>query len=804
MTYNQSATEMNSIEKEITSVDGVPKYTSRTIRKIGTEKEVFGDNNSKSFKYSVYTEEPRRIVDNDINSLLRDNKGEFLRQNYLFLISKYERTLQESSDINKNIEENFKKIETLKNDFQKLKEEKSKKQTDILNYLSNKESLEEIYRNKINYLKDRGCEIPTKLEKRNINHKLKSLKIKKHNENLSYGINEEKETEIKIDEIKKSDKMKFNEQIISFAEEILNKKDDTELINKIKSKINIAYNIFFSEISSNSKFDENSVISQFFSRIGLYISNQSLGRYSESDMSKFLRYLLKINNINIQIFQIMKFLNKNYKEQKIEKMNQINILNKKNEVLKERKDILDKKCEKYEKIIEQNKEYINHYKQSKKNDNTEGKNQKRKFIIVSDHSFFGMGNKLNLLNKVNKLRKIEYYDTYTRKKERLDNYENILLRNENIQEYKSTDNIKEKTRKYGSKYYLKKSFDSKSKNMQNHIKNKSFKKRNSNDKIFSESVSVGNKNVTFTESSKIIKEQKGKHIMIKKPNQQEKSKTNISKEDLKIKNSNSNTLYYDNSKDVETDINSKNQSDSTLNNQNNKNDLTIKNNNKKNDKEKFMLNNYNNIQPKVIHTEKPNKIINNNIDINQNKIDRIKNNNKYKNNILGKILVKIKKEEENTNIINYTKKNINTPKNRFNGINIINNINKSETRADLCESKSSDIKISSIGNLNYYEGIYNRNNTNFNYFNSDGIKNEIYLTNTNINNYIHQVNKNTKEDEKAKKKTNYNFHNIIPDNIRSNKRVYTSYNLNINKDNNNINRHSSIESNKIINENQNN
>jgi hypothetical protein len=88
-----------------------------------------------------------------------------------------------------------------------------------------------------------------------------------------------------------------------------------------------------------------------------------------------------------------------------------------------------------------------------------------------------MGNKLNLLNKVNKLRKIEYYDTYTRKKERLDNYENILLRNENIQEYKSTDNIKEKTRKDGSKYYLKKSFESKSKNMQNHIKNKSLKKK---------------------------------------------------------------------------------------------------------------------------------------------------------------------------------------------------------------------------------------------------------------------------------------------------------------------------------------
>jgi hypothetical protein len=226
---------------------------------------------------------------------------------------------------------------------------------------------------------------------------------------------------------------------------------------------------------------------------------------------------------------------------------------------------LDKKCEKYEKIIEQNKDYINHYKQSKKNDNTEGKKQKRKFIIISDHSFFGMGNKLNLLNKVNKLRKIEYYDTYTRKKESLNNYENILLTNENLQENESIDNNKEETRKYGSKYNLKKSFDSKSKNMQNNMKNKSYTKKNSNDRIFSESVGVENKNVTFTESSKIIKEQKGKQIMIKKSNQQEKIKTNISKDDLKIKNSNSNTLYYDDSKDVETDINSKNQSDSTLN-----------------------------------------------------------------------------------------------------------------------------------------------------------------------------------------------------------------------------------------------
>ena len=40
-----------------------------------------------------------------------------------------------------------KKIEELKNNLTILKEEKNKKQNDIMNLLSNKESLEEIYKN---------------------------------------------------------------------------------------------------------------------------------------------------------------------------------------------------------------------------------------------------------------------------------------------------------------------------------------------------------------------------------------------------------------------------------------------------------------------------------------------------------------------------------------------------------------------------------------------------------------------------------------------------------------------------------
>ena len=57
--------------------------------------------------------------------------------------------------------------------------------------------------------------------------------------------------------------------------------------------------------------------------------------------------------------------------------NKINNLKKRNENLKEKKIICDKNIEKYEKIIQKNKEYIQNLKQN--NDEIdEGRNKKRK------------------------------------------------------------------------------------------------------------------------------------------------------------------------------------------------------------------------------------------------------------------------------------------------------------------------------------------------------------------------------------------------------------------------------------------
>jgi hypothetical protein len=317
--------------------------------------------------------------------------SDFLKKKHLFIISKYEQILLVSSDLYKKIEENSKMIEDLDMNLKKLKEEKKKKQADIVNYLSNKESLEEIYKNKLKFLVKQKK--PADSKENEINLNLDSLK----DESQYYSIDDEKEIEIKIEEIKKSDQAKFTEQVINLAEEIFNKEKEEDFIDKVKSKVKIAYNIFFSEISSNVSNNDDSIISHFLSRIGLYISNHSLGLYSETVVNKFLRYLLKINSTDAEISQTMKFLNKKYKEQKEEIKNKIKNLKETNEDLKEKKNINDIKIEKYEKIIQKNKELIQN---EKENENKEENTGKRRYTVHTlNRNHLKRGNNLSIGNK---------------------------------------------------------------------------------------------------------------------------------------------------------------------------------------------------------------------------------------------------------------------------------------------------------------------------------------------------------------------------------------------------------------------
>ena len=395
MSANPKASEEKNIEQIKASEDVNPENASKEVEQDDFEKELNNYFEKRKNRNTVYShraiQKPQLTDTNSLFQLNTMDYSDFLKKKHLFIISKYEQILLVSSDLYKKIEENSKMIEDLDMNLKKLKEEKKKKQADIVNYLSNKESLEEIYKNKLKFLVKQKK--PADSKENEINLNLDSLK----DESQYYSIDDEKEIEIKIEEIKKSDQAKFTEQVINLAEEIFNKEKEEDFIDKVKSKVKIAYNIFFSEISSNVSNNDDSIISHFLSRIGLYISNHSLGLYSETVVNKFLRYLLKINSTDAEISQTMKFLNKKYKEQKEEIKNKITNLKETNEDLKEKKNINDIKIEKYEKIIQKNKELIQN---EKENENKEENTGKRRYTVHTlNRNHLKRGNNLSIGNK---------------------------------------------------------------------------------------------------------------------------------------------------------------------------------------------------------------------------------------------------------------------------------------------------------------------------------------------------------------------------------------------------------------------
>ena len=313
------------------------------------------------------------------------NMSNLLYQEYLMTNSKYQKTISEIDNLNKKITEGNKKIEKLTENLKKLKEDKKQKQLDIVNLLSNKESLEEIYKNKVSYLiksKDLKLKRDRINEKVNIvdnnnNNKINDNDNNKDNNNFdeikthllsdseAFKIDLEKEMEIKVEEIQRSEKQKFIEQVISFIEEIFQGNEE-EFCKQIREKINLAYKIFFTEISSTN-INEDFIISNFFLRISLFISNHSLGNYSEKNINKFLRYLLKINSIGVIILQVIKFLNKKYKEVKKEIKEQINNLKKRDENYKDKIIMLEKNKEEMKQFIDKNSELFKDMKNTSNN-----------------------------------------------------------------------------------------------------------------------------------------------------------------------------------------------------------------------------------------------------------------------------------------------------------------------------------------------------------------------------------------------------------------------------------------------------
>ena len=246
------------------------------------------------------------------------------QKKYLISKTQYHKLISNLSEIDIKLKENNDMIEKLNIDLNELKQTKKKKQQEIMELLSNKESLEEIVENKINSFINNGPKLmlikndningqninsdnnnnndngeeqtnPNTNDSNNSNEENKNNendnKSHKKKESSSSSLSSEgiNLIDIKFEEIKQSNQNKFQEQVVSFFEHFIQKKDQ-ELNMKLLKKINLSYQAFTAETNSPENDTKNS-ITNFFSRISFFISNQTFGNIPEKIANLFLNII---------------------------------------------------------------------------------------------------------------------------------------------------------------------------------------------------------------------------------------------------------------------------------------------------------------------------------------------------------------------------------------------------------------------------------------------------------------------------------------------------------------------------------
>ena len=786
---NLNSSEFINKEKKNSSYDLICSLNSRINKKIAKTPEIMS---AKTNSTNTTFNKQKKYYNLELSYFLKSltmskdkinkNYNNNLYRKYLNTknkYNKYEQIISDLDNLNKKIDDNNKKLEKMKENLKKIKEEKKQKQLDVVNLLSNKESLEEIYKNKIFYLiKKNEIKLNSKKNIQNIDDN----NINNNNfinENESFKIEEEKELDIIVDDVKKSDKKKFIEQVINFTEDIFKKRDE-EFNNEIKNKINMIYKIFFSEISTTNIKPEF-IISNFFLRLSLFISNYSFGNYSELNINKFLRYLLKINSIGIEISQIIKFLNKRYKDLKNEIKEQIINLNKKIGNYIEKKKILEKNIKKLDNS--------NLDKSSEENIN----NTLDELYFSNDISNYKYKNNENIF------RKKECCNTY-RSNRRNNNILNSHIKNRNYLYYFTNCNIinsdnnlnEKKSYDFSRKFNWRKNNTNTSINLNDYkINNITSKERNNNEKnerskMFEfEITNIGDKDKSEISNFGLNK------IKIKKINMAKLSKITI----------NNNDIVYNNidlrNKKINSKINNKD------NNNINENLNDFKNINHYNHNNTINLNNF--IINNDINIKNINDITNNNNNDNEN--NNIDIDNKLKIFNSHKINEKLKLKPINSKIFYYNNKsdNIKIKKNNTCGHNnkdfkkiTINNIrflksykNKNKTYNITKNINNDDCNLTDKNNI-YLDNDKNivLNKKSFDIHNNNYFNKNIYLIN-NINN-SQKINKNYMYDINTEK----NSSNIIEDKKKARNVKYKIFNeeiSNYNKteekiDENNINK----------------
>ena len=310
--------------------------------------------------------------DNEVSYQDEDDNDPIFKE-YTMINNKRNKVIDDIKNINERIKNNNIKIEEIKQNLNKLKEEKKQKQIEIVNLLSNKESIEEVYKHQIysiNSQHNGGGTSGNNLNENNDINNLVNISMKNdindnsainlnsnHNITLDNEISNNDEDNFKIDlnEIKESDQKKYIEQVIYMFEDLYKKRDD-KFKSSISNTIIKAYESFINDNNEEKENDSNNnnelIVANFFEKISSFISSYIPGKYPESKINLFLRYLLKINAINVKLTQYIKFVNKKYKEKKKELIDIINFLEKKNITLSEKNNRLEDNMKEYEDKLE--------------------------------------------------------------------------------------------------------------------------------------------------------------------------------------------------------------------------------------------------------------------------------------------------------------------------------------------------------------------------------------------------------------------------------------------------------------------
>jgi hypothetical protein len=278
---NSSLNKYNNIQNEcnMKGIEGIFDLLS-SLNKIKNDKNNISTDINENNEISNIKE---KIEKNISNKEVKDKLEHDIIEDKIIKAKK------DMDDVKKNIEKLNKKMIDMKNTLEDLKLKKIEKKKQIENFLSNKETLEEMYNMEILFIKNENKELD--------------------NCNLNITIEEIKQININL----------LKMQVIELIKELFGNNEDennnNSFIGSISNIIMQAYYIFIHRLTNNVSSNDE-IITEFFVNLSEIISKENKYKYSISTINSLLHYLIKINCINQKIEEAKNFIKKNYKLKK--------------------------------------------------------------------------------------------------------------------------------------------------------------------------------------------------------------------------------------------------------------------------------------------------------------------------------------------------------------------------------------------------------------------------------------------------------------------------------------------------------